>query len=287
MPTTYAFEYQLLSNGGNDYEVASAIGPVSLEVSDGGSGGDGVDNEVLTVGENVIVNSASVGQYVGNYDNEGVIYTNGGSFILMSNQPLSIGAIITVNSGAPLTVCFAAGTLIATPEGETAVEELQIGDMVTTAEGRMVPVKWIGRQTVVAAFAGERARPVRVAAGALGDGLPHSDLVLTADHALILDGLAINAGALVNGSTISFDPAPERATYYHIETEGHEVILANGAPAETYVDYIQRRVFDNYAEYLELYGDDRTITEMPLPRVSAARLVPDAIRARLAGRFVA
>ena len=182
------------------------------------------------------------------------------------------------------SVCFAAGTRIATPEGERAVETLAIGDPILTVDGRTVPVKWIGRQTVHKLFTPpERFAPVRVKAGALGNGLPHTDLVLTADHALIVDGLAIDAGALVNGTTIVREPVgrlPERVTWYHVETEGHEVILANGAPAETYVDYVQRSAFDNHAEYLALYGEERTIAEMPLPRVSAARLVPPALRAR-------
>lgn len=183
--------------------------------------------------------------------------------------------------------CFAPGTGIATPQGPRAVETLAIGDMISTADGRSVPVKWIGRQTLHKRFTpADRLAPVRVTAGALGDGRPHADLVLTADHALILDGLAINASALVNGTTITFDPVaglPDRVTYYHVETADHEVILANGAPAESYVDYIARAAFDNHAEYLALYGTDRTITEMPLPRISAARMVPPALRARLAG----
>ena len=187
--------------------------------------------------------------------------------------------------------CFAAGTLIATPEGERAVETLEIGDPVMTADGRAVPVKWIGRQTLHKVFTpAERFCPVRVTAGALGDGLPHTDLVLTADHALIFDSLAINAGALVNGTAIvteAKENLPERVTYYHVETEGHDVILANGAAAETYVDYVQRAVFDNYAEYLALYGEDRNIHEMAMPRVSSARLVPPAIKARLNGERAA
>lgn len=194
--------------------------------------------------------------------------------------------IASINQG-DFTPCFAAGTRIMTPTGEKVVESLVTGDLVTTADGRSVPVKWIGHKTVSTLFAGESARPVRVAAGAFGDGLPHSDLVLTADHALIIDELAINAGALVNGGTITRDPTsslPERVTYYHVETEGHEVILANGVDVETYVDYIGRRAFDNHEEYLELYGEERSIPEMPLPRVSSARLLPPAIRARLAGR---
>lgn len=185
----------------------------------------------------------------------------------------------------PLAICFAAGTLIATPEGERAVEDLRPGDEVLTADGRVVAVKWLGHQTLVRHFAGERSRPVRVAPGALGPGMPHRELVLTADHALILDGLAINAGALVNGQTITCDAlrdVPERATYYHVETEDHEVILANGAAAESFIDYVGRAAFDNYADYLALYGEPETISEMPLPRISSARLVPASIRSRLA-----
>jgi hypothetical protein len=197
--------------------------------------------------------------------------------------PIIPGSSIDTNS---FTTCFAAGTLIATPEGETTVETLQIGDLVTCADGRSVPVKWIGRQTLHKLFTpAERFTPVRVGAGALGNGLPHTDLVLTADHALILDGLAINAGALVNDATIHREPVdslPDRVTYYHVETEAHDVILANGAPAETYVTYVQRRVFDNHAEYLALYGNDRSIPEMSLPRVSSARLLPPGLKARLA-----
>jgi hypothetical protein len=198
---------------------------------------------------------------------------------------------INVVNSSPFTVCFTVGTLIATPQGEVTVESLKIGDPIMTEDGREVPVKWIGRQTVHKLFTlPERFAPVRVGAGALGRGLPHTDLLLTANHALILDGIAINAGALINGVTIIREPMeslPERITYYHVETKDHDVILANGAPAETFIDYIGRQVFDNHAEYVDLYGEERVIAEMDLPRVSAARMVPPEIRARLAARHVA
>ena len=80
-------------------------------------------------------------------------------------------------------------------------------------------------------------QPVRICAGALGDGLPNADLTVTADHGMVLDGLVINASALVNGATIDWVPLAElstRVTYYHVETTGHEVILANGAPSESF-----------------------------------------------------
>lgn len=181
--------------------------------------------------------------------------------------------------------CFATGTRITTPAGMVAVEDLSIGDSVSAADGRSIPVKWVGRQVVSTRFGpAERLMLVRVTAGGLGDGLPLRDLTLTADHALLIDGFLINAGALVNGGSIDWVPLSElgyRYTVYHIETTDHDVILAEGAPAETFIDYVGRQSFDNHAEYLELYGAERCIPEMLTPRISAWRLVPEAIRARL------
>jgi hypothetical protein len=100
----------------------------------------------------------------------------------------------------------------------------------------------------------------------------------------VIDGLVVNASALVNGSTIDWLPAselPEQLTVYHVETEAHDVILANGVPTETFIDYRDRQSFDNYGEYLDLYGCERIIPEMPRPRISSRRQFPAAIRERL------
>lgn len=180
--------------------------------------------------------------------------------------------------------CFMTGTRIATPQGEVAVETLQINDLVTTEDGCAVPVKWVGRHSVSKALVGARTAPVRLQAGALGHRLPHTDLIVTADHGMIVGGLVILASALVNSNTIDWVPRedlPEFVTYYHVETENHDVILANGAPAETFIDYAGRRAFDNFEEYSDLYGAERIIREMDRPRISAKRLVPGAIKARL------
>ncbi|WP_420394913.1 Hint domain-containing protein [Nioella sp.] len=182
--------------------------------------------------------------------------------------------------------CFLAGTSIATVEGEVAVETLAIGDTVLNADGAEVAVKWIGRQTVKTMFKpAERVAPVRFAAGSLGEGLPVSDLTVTADHGMLVDGVICHAGALVNGTTITRVPMEEMGesyTVYHIETEAHEIILANGAPAETFIDNVSRRVFDNYAEFEALYGDVPEMEELPYPRAMSARQVPAHI-ARLLG----
>ncbi len=278
---TYSYGYLGTVPGTGSLGVPQTVNVTLTEIdTDGTDGQTSAGDDIQYTTSTVDLTVTYVGLTAGG---DPIIQSSGGSFFVLSNDP-ALGPSATSTEGDYL-YCFAAGTLIATSGGETVVEALKIGDLVTTQDGRAVPVKWIGRQTVVRFFSGQRARPVRIAAGALGDGLPHSELVLTADHALILDGLAINAGALVNGTTIVLDPlerVPDRVTYYHVETEDHDVILANGAPAETFVDYNQRGGFDNHAEYVALYGQELTIREMPLPRVSAARLVPPSIRARLA-----
>ncbi|MRX50527.1 hypothetical protein GI374_08740 [Paracoccus sp. S-4012] len=231
-----------------------------------------------------------------NVDRGGGSYTTVG---VASNKPLLPNSTFKVFDGGDNAAadildpsqlfCFAAGTLIATPAGERAVETLAPGDEVATADGRAVPVRWVGRQTVRRAAASGRLAPVRIAAGALGAGpdlaaLPRRDLVVTADHALILGGLAITAAALVDGRGIrrlAAEEMPERATFYHIETEAHDVVLAEGAPAETWVDHAERARFDNYDEYLRLWGADRRIVESPLPRVTSARQLPAALRLKL------
>lgn len=187
-------------------------------------------------------------------------------------------------STANFVFCFLEGTLIRTPSGDVPIERLAIGDTILTAAGGTTNVDWIGRQTLAPRFAAPRMMPVRIAAGALGHGLPETDLHVSTDHGMIIDGLVVDAGALVNGTTITrLSPAdlPERVTYYHIETPAHDVILANGAAAETFIDYAGRKGFDNYAEYLALFGTDRPMREMPRPRISAARHLPETLRHRL------
>ncbi len=191
----------------------------------------------------------------------------------------------TATAGGANASCFAPGTLISTPSGAQLVEELEPGDMVLTADGRAVPVRFnLCQSAAKRAVMPERFEPVRIEAGALGDGLPLRDLVITGDHGMILDGLVINAGALVNGGSIAWVPfaeMPDPVVYYHIETDAHDVILAEGAPAETFIDVAGRQVFDNYQGYIDLYGAERIIPEMDRPRISSQRLVPDAIKARL------
>jgi len=167
--------------------------------------------------------------------------------------------------------CFCAGTHIATPSGAAAVETLQAGNAVRLADGRTARIKWLGRQTVSSRFADPlRAYPIRIKAHALAQGAPARDLLLSPDHAVLVDGLLVQAGALVNGvSIIRETQVPPSFIYYHIELAEHSLILAENTPAETFIDNADRMNFDNWQEHLEAIGDT-AITEMAYPRAKAA-----------------
>lgn len=266
-------------------------------------------NSDFSIGENLSTNGGGsvVGTYYGNYTSLSgttyiVVEVAAGTYHFysaLSSADARADLPNTLSTASPsgdlsqtaITPCFLAGTRIAGAEGDRNVEDLRIGDRILTEDGRAVAVKWIGRKLIRSIFTPPTCfLPVRVRAGALGGGLPHADLLLTADHGLMIDGLLCNAGALVNGITIDLVPPAqigESYTVYHVETEGREVILANGAAVETFVDYVTRRAFDNHAEYVALYGDERVIGEMPCPRIASARLLPPLIRARLAASKVA
>lgn len=227
--------------------------------------------------------------YIGTAGDGFVASTSTGGYYYFSTTPHAADEVLSV-SPAAFTICFMAGTAIAVPGGVQAVEDLAIGDEVLTSEGARRPIRWIGRQTIIPLFANPlRDMPVAIAAGALGEGLPCRDLRVSPAHALMIDGLLVEAGALVNGTTVRrMTGLSEAFTYYHIELADHSLILAEGIPAETFIDNVSRRRFDNGAEYEALYGvPQEAMTEIPAPRVKSARQLPLAIRSRLAERAAA
>jgi Hint domain-containing protein len=151
--------------------------------------------------------------------------------------------------------------------------------------GASRPIKWLGRRKIVARFSDPLSDwPIRVKAGAL-DNAPSRDLLLSPDHAILVDDVLIQAGALVNGTSIVRETnVPDTFTYYHIELDDHSLILAENTPAETFVDNIYRLAFDNWDEYEALYPEGKPIVEMPYPRAKAYRQMPRLIRERLAER---
>jgi hypothetical protein len=143
-------------------------------------------------------------------------------------------------------LCFVAGTRIATPAGDVAVEALTAGDMVLTHRGDARPITWIGIGRVLATR-GRRnaATPVIVRKSALADNVPHHDLRVTKGHSLYLDGVLIPVEFLVNHRSILWDERAKEVAIYHVELATHDVLLANGAPAESYRDDGNRWLFRN------------------------------------------
>jgi hypothetical protein len=132
--------------------------------------------------------------------------------------------------------CFLRGTRILTPDGEIPVEELAIGALVETLNGPL-PVKWIGHRSFTkgSPFWHWSVAPVRIARAALSDQYPRRDLYLSPKHSLLIDDCLIAVEWLVNGRSIALTTMDDRAVidYFHIELETHELIFAEGAPAET------------------------------------------------------
>jgi hypothetical protein len=191
-------------------------------------------------------------------------------------------SLYVANDLSRIAACFIPNTLISTPIRSIPVQDLQIGDLILNHLGESVPVKWIGTQRFHPAFAGDKL-PICISAGALGNGLPLRDLYVSPHHAMYVDDcLLIEAKALINGTTINQVTQWEGdIEYLHIETEHHEIILAEGAPAETFMDHISRTCFNNYSQYQELYPEDHEMMELDIPRVRYQRQLPNAVKRKL------
>ena len=179
------------------------------------------------------------------------------------------------NNVSVLIECFLTGTRILTDQGEITVENLNIGDCIQTADGKLETIKWIGRQTIKPNQVKNplRGYPVLIKAGALGNNLPHRDLYVSPDHSMFVEGLLINAGALVNDISILKTEPTNTFTYYHIELENHTLLLAEGTAAES---YLPQKENDNATEYEELYpnGSNLMLWPMDYPRISSRNTVP-------------
>ncbi|HEY2618913.1 MAG TPA: Hint domain-containing protein [Acetobacteraceae bacterium] len=154
--------------------------------------------------------------------------------------------------------CFMAGTRISAERGELAVENLSVGDRVQVigTGPSSYPIIWIGWRTVDCTRHPDPRKvwPVRIAADAFGPGRPVRDLYLSPNHSIYFGDVLIPAKHLINGSTIAQVPADE-VTYYHVELAQHAVLLAEGLPAESYLDIGDRSNFANGNGAIALYPD--------------------------------
>jgi hypothetical protein len=244
---------------------------ITSSIIDGFIAGDTIDITGFT--------ATSISTLTGN---KGIVLTNSGG----THETLSFGGSISnfgFTSGSfgtdLTTICFCVGTQIGTPAGEEPVEKLKVGDLVLTAHNGPRGITWIGKGKVLATR-GRRsaATPVIVRKGALADNVPNRDLYVTKAHSLYIDGVLIPVEFLVNHKTILWDDRAQEVEIYHIELDSHDVLLANGAPAESYRDDGNRWLFQNANSGWDLPPQE------PYAPVLTGGLVVDAAWKRLLER---
>ncbi|MFV2052926.1 Hint domain-containing protein [Aliiroseovarius sp. YM-037] len=155
---------------------------------------------------------------------------------------------VTITIFGENEVCFTRGTEILTSDGPKLVEALKVGDLLVTRDNGVKPIRWIASSVV----SEERRRgnsslePIVIEADALGRNTPAKDLHVSPQHRILIEGghvdlivaesaVLASAKSLLNGKTIrhSGDAFPE-LEYWHIALDDHEVIFANGCPAESF-----------------------------------------------------
>ena len=173
-------------------------------------------------------------------------------------------------------ICFAAGTLIATRGGAVPVETLKVGDDVLTLDHGYQPIRWIGCRRIGAAElrGNPRLRPVRIRAGALGNGLPETDLLVSRQHRVLVNSVivarmfaardvlvpAVKLTQLDGVDILSDLPALD---YWHMLFDRHQVIWSNGVPTESLFT-----------------GPEALKAVSPAARAEIAALFPDLVQAQ-------
>lgn len=172
-----------------------------------------------------------------------------GSGTATSMSGFGAGAITLSNiitTPPPTPVCFCAGTEIATPSGPCRVERLRAGDHVLTDTGESRQVMWVGqtRITLAQLRANPDLRPIRIAAGAFGACAPCSDLDVSPQHRILVDGPLpaflfgedrVLAPAKHFVGTLAKRVEPEAdVVYYHVMLADHDMVLSNGLATESF-----------------------------------------------------
>lgn len=229
---------------------------------------DGVEVDMFTLVNNGDVTITQLGDQANivanpaGYMSADQPYTEGAVAVIQFNIPLSSVGVARGDNGNSSNwdafevgydsddfnvVCFGQGTLIDTTDGPIPVEALKLGMMVKTREGHFKEIKWLGKRALSSRQLAiwPKLRPVKIKKGALGHGLPHSDLWVSRQHRMLVTSpvvcrmfetkeVLVPAIKLVGLPGIEISDGGEGVTYHHILLDGHHVISANGAPSESF-----------------------------------------------------
>lgn len=217
-----------------------------------GFSGTNPDNSDTITLENINKNDVSQVTYP---DADHVTFTlNNGSTITLNvvgigNYGYELSS--DLNGNLTFEICFLAGTMIETADGFRAIETINIGHLVMTYAPQTQrkiarPVTWIARQNKIVntnLTKDEAGYPVRILKNALADNVPDKDLLITSEHCLFLNGKLVPVRMLVNGYSIFYDTTITNYEYFHIETDEHSILIADGTLAESYLDTGNRHLF--------------------------------------------
>ncbi len=153
--------------------------------------------------------------------------------------------MVSVSSGG--VICFTPGTMIETPDGHVAVEDLREGDRLQTRDSGAQDIEWIGtrRMTGARLFAMPELRPIRIRAGAFDLEQPDQEFLVSPNHRMLVKGaiardlfntpeVLVAAKDLVNGSTVTRDTQVKEVTYIHLMLPSHQIVMANSVETESF-----------------------------------------------------
>lgn len=137
--------------------------------------------------------------------------------------------------------CYVSGTMVATDTGDRPIDDLCVGDRVETRDNGLQAIRWIGKSTVPAT--GNLA-PVRISSDAFGQNAPHRDLLVSRQHRMLVSSpicqrmfdsaeILVPAIKLTDLPGVFVEEQDSPVTYYHLMTDQHDIIYAEGIPSET------------------------------------------------------
>ena len=151
-----------------------------------------------------------------------------------------------LTAGSTGVVCFGADAMIETANGPVPAGELKVGDMVLTRDDGYQPLRWVGQRKLDAADfrAHPEFRPIRIRKGALGQGLPESDLILSPQHRILVRSriaermfgkreVLVAAKQLMVTEGINIAEDLDTVTYVHFLFDAHQIVVSNGAETES------------------------------------------------------